>query len=489
MPQIPTLSGNRVSPGTLPSPRIRQPATGGIEALGDAISNVGSVLNQVRREERLKADRAAVTEADRQLSEAENSLLFDPQAGAYTRRGKNAFGIAQQILPEYQKAASKIEQGLKNDRQKLIFREALNDRVSRISRDLGQHEARERESYYDETDQSALMASAQSAANYAGRPDRIDQELSLQRSIVDGLAQRKGWDQAKKDGFLRATETQTHEAVVSRFLLDNRFDEAGRYLAERSPRMLDQKVMELQRRIILEEEQAFSRKERERKRVGDEVTKEGDRLLRDGSLSASWLERNRAILDVEDYRYFSKKLSGDDDSSGPRDTTLYADLRLRAGGGEDIRQEAREALRRGDIRSSDFDRIIGEVETQKPGWYQRGKDFIENAAAPSAFTMDPAPKARMALMLDEWYEWAQANPKAGEAEAKQAYTEIVAARSLVDMTELARKTGLRVRDLAELEKKEAELVRKLQSGEITREQAEQQAQVLQEARARLQGQP
>lgn len=486
MPQIPTLS-NQTSLRGLPSVRAQERPRDGLQVLARGVADVGAILNKVRQEETLRADRAAVTEADRMLGETENSLLFDPQAGAYTRRGKNAFNLPQQVLPEYDKAAAKIEQGLATDRQKLVFREALNERRVRIERDLNQHEHQERNNYYDQTDEAAISTSVQTATNYAYRPDRVDAELATQRSVINGLASRKGWDETQKSMAMMKAETQTHEAVVSRMLLDNKFDAAGAYLAQKAPRMLDSSVEHLQRRIILEEEQGFARMERMQRRASEEIVKEGDKLLSGGNLTPDWIERNRKVLSQEDYRYFLRKLSGGDDESKPADVITYADIRDRAGRGEDVREEARQALLRGQIRTSDYNNIVGEVETGRPNWYKRGSQFISTSAAVSDLNPDPAAAQKKAQMLDDWDMWARENPQAKDTEAQAAYRRIVEEYAIVDtsnmaLTKRAPRFLVGSRNTPDIDATEAETVRAFEEGKIDQREFERQAQLISEWR-------
>jgi hypothetical protein len=491
MPQIPSLRDNQVRLGGLPSVRRAELPNTGLQSLAQGVSDIGQVTAQIRLEERAKADRAAVTEADRLLGETENTLLFDPQNGAYTRRGKNAFGLPQSVLQEYDKSAAKIGEGLTGDRQKQIFAEALNERRLRIARDLNQHEAKERESYYDETDEASLATSVESAANYANRPDRIQGELATQRSVINGIASRKGWDEAQKSRVLTQAETKTHAAVVGRLLLDNKFDAAGRYLASNAARMTDPVVEQLQRQVILQEEQAFTRLEREQKRAAEDVIKEGDRLFATGRLSAGWIESQRSVLPHEEYRYFLRKLTGDgDEENAPRDILLYSVLREQAGQGQDVRREAREALLRGQIRSTDFDRILGEVEGARPGWYKRGTQYISTSAAVSDLNPDPAAAQRKADMLDDWDNWVRENPKASESDAQAVYRRIVDEYAIINMNDLViTKRAPRflsgTRNAPDLETTEEQTVKAFEEGKIDRVEFERQAMLIAEWRRAL----
>lgn len=487
MPRIPTLQNQATLRG-LPNVQAREQPAGGLQALGRGISDIGDAVNHIRIQERAKADDAAVKEGARLLEERENSLLFDPQNGAYARRGRNAFDLQSQVLPDYDKSAAEIEGGLTTPRQKTIFRAVLNERRGNLLRDLNRKEMDERERFYDETDESSISTTAETAANYAGRDDRVDEALANQRAIINTAARRKGWDDITKENQIRTAETRTHEAVVNRLLLDDQFDKAGQYLAKRAPQMNDPVVESLQRRILIEEDQSIARVERQQKRAAESIVKEGDRLLSRGQLTSQWIEQNRGTLDSQDYRYFLRKISaGGDDESGPSDVIVYSDLRDRAGRGEDVRSDARDAVRRGQIRSSDFDRILGEVEGSRPSWYRRGSQFISTSAAVSDLNPDPAAAQRKAQMLDDWDTWARENPKATETEANGAYRRIVDEYAIINtrdflLTKRAPRYLIGNRNEPDIEGTEVATVKAFEDGTIDRQEFERQAALIAEWR-------
>lgn len=435
MPTVPVLPGRQVAPRAIPNVRAdsgASPLAFGAD-LARAGQTVASVFAGIAQEEREKADRAALLEAESRLKETENTLLMDPESGAYAQQGKNAFDLPNRVMPAFQAAADEIERGLGSDRQKLAFRELRRQRAGLVERDLNRHELGERERYYDQVEDAAIAQSIESAASYSADPERIMREIVTQRDVIADKAHRKGWAPEVTEQAMRAAESGTHEAVVGALISRGDFNAASRYLAEASPRMKDTTVETLQRRLLIEEDRELARAERQRRLDEDAASKEGDRLFSSGRLNSAWIEANRDRLSAEDYRYFYRQLRGGDDAESPRDVMLYAGLRERSGRGEDVRAEARTALQQGRIRSSDYDRILGEVEQQRPGWYKRGTDFITTSAAVSDLNPDPAAAQRKAQMLDDWNVWAEENPGATDAQAREAYRRIVSEYAIVNL--------------------------------------------------------
>lgn len=249
----------------------------------------------------------------------------------------------------------------------------------------------------------------------------------------------------------------------------------------------------LRRQRISEEDRVVrlqDRADREREKA---TAKLGDQLVAQGQLSEQWIEDNRENLSPDDFRYFYKKLSGDEATT---DAVLYSSLRDRAGRGEDVRDEARIALQRHQIKTSDYDRLVGEVEQQRPGWYKRGSQFISTSSAVSDLNPDPASAQRKAAMLDDWYRWATDNPKATDEQAEREYKRIVQEYGIVDMRNLtlmkrAPSFLVGTRNAPDLDASDAATAKAFQEGRIDRTEFERQAILLKEWRetiTRAQGQ-
>lgn len=482
MPTVPVLQ-NQVRPEAAPNFQQRPLQRTFAQDVGQGVANVGTVLLQVKHEEQQKADAAAVLDATAKLESAATSLLHDPEKGAYSRRGQDAFNLPQQYLPKLDEAASAISTGLKNQRQQFIFRKALTEKKSEVERGLNEFESRARESFYDETENSRLAVSIDSAARGSDDPAKIASELATQRSVINLTAQRKGWDPATSAMKLREVESKTHAAVIGNFLASDRYDAARRYLAANATHMDDGAVETLQRRILTDENIALESVERARKARGEQLSKDGDRLFAQGKLNSAWIEANRKAMDANDYRYFYGLLSGRG-ANGPSDPILYTELRDRASRGDDVRAEAREAVQRGQIQTSDYDRLVSDVASDRPGWAKRGEQYISLASGVSDLNPDPAGFQRKAAMLRDWSRWVSENPR-GEPDADRAAERIVNEYSIVDtsrmtLTKRAPRFLVGTRTAPDIAATEAETYRAFKAGEIDSNEFNRQAQLINE---------
>lgn len=242
-----------------------------------------------------------------------------------------------------------------------------------------------------------------------------------------------------------------------------------------------------QRENIVTEDRQYQVAERGRKKIADEFSKEGDQLLFSGELTPQWIEQNRRSMDPADVRFFYQKLGGGGSDDGPRDPMRYVELRDAAGRGTDVRDDARDALRKGQIRTSDYDRIIGEVEQSRPTWYRRGSEYISTSAAVSDLNPDPAAAQRKASMLDDWNDWANENQKATEQDAQNAYQRIVKEYAIVDYGKMALMKRAPqflsgTRNVPDFDATEMATVRAFNEQRITREEFERQAKLIKEWR-------
>lgn len=219
MPRVPVIGQRNVAPQGIPGVRRAEASPEAFGAgVGRSLQQATSIFAGIAQDERVKADTAAVLEGDNKVDGVEQELIFDPQNGALARRGKDAFDLPNQVLPEFDKRAKAIEESLGSDRAKQSFRARLLQRRQSLSQKLNDHEAHQREGFYDEQDAAKLASSRAMAGNYYNDPARIAQELDTQEATVRAHGQRKGWSPDKVTEALAAQRSGTHTDVVNRYI-------------------------------------------------------------------------------------------------------------------------------------------------------------------------------------------------------------------------------------------------------------------------------
>lgn len=492
MPTVPRLANTQVAPTALQAPNQTFVPNETLTTLGQGIQRVSEIGAQLAVNQRNLQIRSMANEATSELENFELGLEtdqdFDSQPERYRAKVAEVLGRFDESVQD-----QRTRSLFRAEMATTIARQEYNIRKNALKGAIGVQRAL--------TDQTLL-----DLAKQAGTGDpAIDDEVKAK-----GL---RTLDDAFVAGVISAEELQkkaaqfqsdTTAAAVRRQILDDP-EAAERSLLEGGYEGLSgedrtvwieragSRVDAQRRERLAAEERAYRLAEREAKETADATAKDGDRLVASGGLTSGWIEQNRDNLSPEDFRYFYGKLTGRDEDA-ETNSVLYAELRDRAGRGEDVRDEARVALINREIKASDFDRITSEVEQQRPGWFKRGLDYISTSAGVSDLNPDPSAAQRKADMLDDWSAWADQNKDATQEQARTAYRNIVEEYAIIDrqqMTITFRSPRYLVgtRNQPDLDSTEAATVEAFQNGEIDREEFERQAELLQKWRSTLTIQP
>jgi hypothetical protein len=330
-----------------------------------------------------------------------------------------------------------------------------------------------------------------------GTDEATDQAVRAQASLAVEASRSAGnLSFSEKNALLSKFDTDSSEAAIRRDMLADPEGAEMKLAHGGYPRLsgeaqaiwaqrVSSAAYTAQQRRLSEEDRSVRLSDKAKKARSDTLSKQGDALLAQNQLTPAWIHSHTDDLDPNDVRYFYSKLTGGS-GDAPRDSSLYADLRERSGRGEDVRDEARNALHAGSIRVQDFNNILGEVENARPTWYRRGTEYISTMAGVSELNPDPAAAATKATMIDQWGDWATAHPKASVSEAQSAYQDIVAHNSLVKMNGLPMPrfaSGGRLN--LDINASEAQTVQAFKAGQIDKAEFERQAQLLQQWRQAL----
>jgi hypothetical protein len=181
MPRVP-LAEREVADKPLPDARIgaQVSADAAGAAIGEGLTQAGAAANKIYQQEKRKADEVAVLEADRQLGEHNNDLLYNQDTGVLNKRGRDAFGAPEEAMQSFDDRASEIEQGLANDRQKLAFRKQATTRRTDIDRAIQRHVSVERQQFDTQETESYIANEINAGIAAAGDNERVD--LSVDRT-------------------------------------------------------------------------------------------------------------------------------------------------------------------------------------------------------------------------------------------------------------------------------------------------------------------
>lgn len=394
------------------------------DRLAGTVSNIGERIVQQRAQYDVANARTGLLSAD---INTRSELDKDDNWQTYEQRYTEAMT----------KALSAVSANIKNGAARAAFEQ---DAKLDITRGMGQirEMARAKEVDTGRADLTALGDTNRALFLQAADEPTRAAILKNQQAALSGATEKGYISESERVAHSRAWAENAAEGWVSMQSPSKQLDVLANPKGTVADYIPADKRVEIadaaQRKRVADENMRYQLNERAQKASSDAASKDGDRLLAQGQMTSGWIEKNRNRLDPSDYRYFYKAMSGAGDA--PRNPMIYADLRDRSGRGEDVRDEARNALKLGQIGTSDYDRVVGEVEQERPGWYKRGVDFISTSAAVSQLNPYPAAAQRKAAMLDDWQTWGKQNPKATDEEAQQSYRRLVSEYALINYNQL-----------------------------------------------------
>lgn len=224
MPTVPRVTGPQVQQGrtnitqsNLQAPEQRL-ETQSVENIGRAAEGLIQSAIQVEDEARRQGNQLAVLEADQKLSEIETRMLYDKDTGAMNRKGKDSFGLPDEILPEYQSQADSIMESLANDDQRAAFRKSVMSRKKDINNQLYRHMSREGMEFDDQLTKAYVANEYNAALKNFHDPDRVDMAVERNRAAVTQWADRNGVPADLKKQRIQEQESQIYSGVIGKIV-------------------------------------------------------------------------------------------------------------------------------------------------------------------------------------------------------------------------------------------------------------------------------
>lgn len=225
MPKVPSYDAPQVQERGLSSARVSVNLPDALTPGRGASAQADQVV-QIAQKFKTDADQVALMEADKKLTEMETNLLYNPDNGALNRRGKDAFGLPEEVNENYRKTTDEIQKSLSNPVQQAAFNKLAQERAMQINRTLDKHVAGEIKSYDDAETLSYVQTQMNTALTAYQDPDKVAQAISSQKVAIAAHAQRNGlppeWIKLKTE----ESESKTHSAIIKR-IIDNGDDLAA----------------------------------------------------------------------------------------------------------------------------------------------------------------------------------------------------------------------------------------------------------------------
>lgn len=110
----------RVGPEVTGAPRVAQ-ASVDASGLARGLSSLAGDLTDIHQREMREANQTAVLNADNQLGTWQNEAIFNPETGAFTKKGQAALNITNDTLAQFDQQRESIASGLANEQQRQMF--------------------------------------------------------------------------------------------------------------------------------------------------------------------------------------------------------------------------------------------------------------------------------------------------------------------------------------------------------------------------------
>lgn len=232
MPRLPDIE----SLGPRPTPQGgRQIASFDGTAVGRAMQGVSAEIGEVVKKMELEDDNTAVSAARRALNDWEREAVYNPETGAASKSGRDAFGVGKELTKSFDEFAAEVAKGLKGDRQRQAFTDIANSRRQQVLEWADRHVLREREVYQAgefEASQKSYRERAALKAATATTPQQMGEvaaEIGLMRSQLIDFYRSKGKGDEARDAALFAATSDAHAGVLRTLITSGRTKEADEY--------------------------------------------------------------------------------------------------------------------------------------------------------------------------------------------------------------------------------------------------------------------
>lgn len=184
---------------------------------GQAIANLGRVLDQAGERIGQKNDEQAVFEARRKLDEWERSTIYDPEKGVVSKRGADALDLPNKIPQEFDNFAGEISGTLGNDRQRKIFNDMAQARRNQVADFTVRHALQQKDVYEAGQLNADMASSSDRAVNLAanGNPAGAKAELDTSGERLVSYMRRQGKSGEEIAGALKERNSKAHVGAVA----------------------------------------------------------------------------------------------------------------------------------------------------------------------------------------------------------------------------------------------------------------------------------
>jgi hypothetical protein len=201
-----------------------------VAGAADTVTRIGAhVYGQIQEAARDEANETALLGASNQLDGALTPYLYDPDTGAYTRKGKEALPLPEETRAFFNTTADAIEAGLTTPEQKSSFAKLRAQRWGALNLDIARHVGTEMEQYRAGELEGFLKNRANQAVLHATDPKLSEAALGEAVSALRKQGPKTGLGPEAIDLKVAALTSNVRVGVISSLLAQEQHAAAQAY--------------------------------------------------------------------------------------------------------------------------------------------------------------------------------------------------------------------------------------------------------------------
>lgn len=386
---------------------------------GRGIEQAADILQQTHNRVQAQARQTMVTDAHNKTQALSLKLAVDPDTGFMAKQGQNAFGLDQQYLPQFDQGVQQIAAGIPDPRAKQLYLQGVAPQVrNHLSEQIDTHEIGQHKAYESHTIQSGIeLAGAQAAANY-NHPDILSANKDHVNFLIDQMAKNQGWSTETTEENRQKAISEFHGNIIDSMMMQGQVKQAQTYLFQASAagEVQPKAAATLQRVIQAKQAHDLAMADKIQRDASNVAIKNLVLMNQQGQLTPQAIEKYHSILEPAAYEMSYNMLHGKGEANDPN---IFSNLLLRGARGEDVRDEAQRAFTQDHtLNQEGFIKIVGNVDTQRPGWYKLGVENISSSIKPGELNPDPNVSRSRELALQDWNNYAASHPDIKPKEAQ-----------------------------------------------------------------------
>lgn len=239
MPSVPRYNQPQVQQAAAPNVRVNQEASveafgGGQAARGiEAVRGLGNTAMDIALKEQQKADDISMGAIAAEAKKQKLDILHNPETGALAHRGKNAFGLPEQVGERWGKSVESIIANAPNDRVRESARKFLQSEGLDLNEKIQIHIGREREAYDSAVTNDLVQTSQNDALLNYNNPQRLSDNINLGRAAIAKEGMRKG---VPVEHIMDDYESKIHVGVIDQYINDGKDLSAKAYFEKNRER-------------------------------------------------------------------------------------------------------------------------------------------------------------------------------------------------------------------------------------------------------------